>query len=167
MAGYDNIRMVGRNTTMYVAIQGPTEDPAGATLLPLGAVTTKSQSIEGNTLEANDSLVGSGFTEQQLASSSFSISVSGNYVRDPSLFPNYTFINALRKYRFQCATKELDKDPVILVVLEEPSGGVKVTAYMMISTISVEDNDSELRTFSMELVNAASPDYPPTMEDVA
>lgn len=163
MAGYDNLRVVGRNEELFVAIQDPTVDPALATFLPLGAVTTKSNSIEGNTLEANDSLVGSGFTEQQIASSSFSLSVSGNYVRDPSKFPNYTFINELRKYRFDCVTKELDKDPIILVKLKETD--VTITAYMLISSISTESNDSELKTFSMDLVNAASPDYPPTMID--
>lgn len=161
MAGCTNKRLVGRNSTLEVAIQCTTEDPATSTLLPIGAVTTKSFSIDGNALEANDSFSSSGFTESQLSTSSLSLSVSGNYVRDPDSYPNATFISELLVHRFGAVSQKLEEDPIILVKYTRPD--VTLTAYMIISSISVEDPDAEYSTFTMELVNATSPTYPPTL----
>lgn len=161
MTDCNNIRTAGRSSTMSVAIQCVTEDPATSTLLPLGPITTKSFSIDGNTLEANDSFASSGFTETQLGTSSLSMSVSGNYVRDPSAYPNFVFINQLLVHRFNSVKQTLSQDPVILVKYIRPD--VTLTAYMIITSINVEDPDSELSTFTMELANATSPEYPPTL----
>lgn len=161
MTEYTNKRFVGRNTTLSVSIQGVDNDPALATLLPLGAVTTKSYSIDGNVLEANDSFNASGFSENQLGSSSLSLSVSGNYVRDPDSFPNAEFIDALERHRFDKVKQDLSEDPVILVKYARP--GNTLLAYMIINSISVDDPDSEYSTYTMELSLATSPTYPPTL----
>jgi hypothetical protein len=163
MAEFTNIRTVGRNSTLNVAIAGVSNDPSSVTMLPLGAITTKSFSIDGNTLEANDSFASSGYTENQLATSSLSLSVSGNYIRAADDYPNYTFINALLKHRATAISQDLSTDPVILVEYVRPD--ITITFYALISSISVEDPDAELSTFTMELVNATSPDYPPTFVD--
>ena len=161
MAGCTNKRLIGRNSTLQVAIQCTNEDPATSTLLPIGAVTTKSFNIDGSALEANDSFSSSGFTESQLSTSSLSLSVSGNYVRDADNYPNATFISDLLIHRFNSVNQTLSEDPVILVKYVRPD--VTLTAYMIISSISVEDPDAEYSTFTMELVNATSPTYPPTL----
>ena len=159
--GCDTKRLVGRDSTLEVAIQCSTENPATTTFEPLGAVTSKNFSIDGTTIEANDSLSDSGFTETQLSTSSISLSVSGNYVRDPTAYPNVTLIGELIKHRFDSVTVGLSEDPVILVKYARPD--VTLTAYMIIVSISVEDPDAELSTYTMELTNASSKDYPPTM----
>lgn len=161
MAGDTNKRLVGRNSTLSVAIQNTSEDPSTSTLLPLGAITTKSFSIDGNTLEANDSFASSGFSENQLSTSSLSLSVSGNYVRDPDSYPNAEFISALLVHRFGAIKQDLSEDPIILV--EYVRADVTLTAYMLINSISVEDPDADLSTFTLELSNATSPTYPPTL----
>ena len=159
-----NKRVIGRTSSMSVAIQNTTNDPATSTLFPLGAVTTKGFNIDGNVIEANDSFNSSGFTENQLASSSFTISVSGNYVRDPDLYPNFQFINQLLKHRFAAGVDPtLSTSPVILV--EYKRADITLTAYMIINSINVDDPDSDLSTFTMELSNATSPTYPPALTD--
>ena len=161
MATCKNTRLVGRNSTLEFAIQCVDEDPALTTFKPLGAVTTKSFSIDGNSLEANDSFSSSGFTENQISTSSLSLSVSGNYVRDPDSFPNSGFISELLVHRFNAIKQDLSEDPIILV--RYTRADVTLTAYMLVSSISVEDPDADLSTFTMELANAASPTYPPTL----
>lgn len=161
MAGCTNKRLVGRNSTLQVAIQCTDSDPATSTLKPIGAVTTKSFSIDGNVIEANDSFASSGFSENQLATSSLSLSVSGNFVRDPESYPNATFISELMVYRFSAVNQTLSEDPVILVKYVRPD--VTLTAYMIINSISVDDPDAELSTYTLELSNATSPTYPPTL----
>ena len=156
-----NKRLIGRNSTFEVAIQCTTEDPATTDFLPLGAITTKSFSIDGSVLEANDSFASSGFTENQMATSALTLSVSGNYVRDPDSFPNATFISALLVHRFNSIKQDLSEDPIILVRYVRPD--VTLTAYMLINSINVEDPDADLSTFTMELSNATSPTYPPTL----
>lgn len=158
MADCKNIRTVGRNSKINVAIACADQDPSGLTLLPLGAVTTKSFNVEGNTLEANDSFASSGFTENQLGTSSFSVSVSGNYVRDSSNYPNNLFINQLLKHRINAVKQDLSQDPVIYVEYVRPD--VTIKAYMLITSINIEDADAELSSFTMELSNATSPTYP-------
>lgn len=162
MAEFDNIRAVGGLTKLYVAIQGVSNDPETSTLLPLGAVSTITFSIDGNVLEANDSLTSSGFTENQMGKSQVSISCSGNYVRDPSAYPNFQFINALQQHRIATVKQDISQDPVILVRVDAPD--YTFTAYMLINSISIENPNSELSTFSMELSNATSPIYPPIYE---
>ena len=159
--GCTNKRLVGRNSTLEFAIQCTDEDPALTTYKPLGAVTTKSFSIDGNSLEANDSFASSGFTENQLSTSALSLSVSGNYVRDPDSYPNSGFISELLVYRFNAIKQNLSEDPVILVRYVRPD--VTLVAYMIINSITVDDPDADLSTFTMELVNATSPTYPPTL----
>ena len=161
MADCKNKRLIGRNSTLSVAIQCQDNDPATSTLSPLGAITTKSFSIDGNVIESNDSFNSSGFTESQLSSSSLSLSVSGNYVRDADSYPNALFINQLLVHRFDSVKTDLSEDPVILVKYVRPD--VTLTAYMIINSISVEDPDAELSTYTMELSLATSPDYPPTL----
>ena len=158
MADCKNIRMIGRSSKINVAIACVDQDPSGLTLLPLGAITTKSFNIEGNTLEANDSFASSGFTENQLGTSSFSISVSGNYVRDESNYPNFTFIGALIKHRMAAVKQDLSQDPVIYVEYVRPD--ITIKGYMLINSINVEDADAEFSSFTMELSNATSPTYP-------
>jgi len=153
--------MVGRQSTLEVAIQCTTENPATSTLKPIGAVTTKSFSIDGNSMEANDSFSSSGFTESQLSTSSISLSLSGNYVRDPESYPNATFISELMVYRFGAVKQDLSENPVILIRYVRPD--VTLTAYMVINSISVEDPDADFSTFTMELALATSPTYPPTL----
>jgi len=159
--GCKNPRLVGRDSTLQTAIQCTDEDPATSTLKPIGAVTTKSFSIDGTVIEANDSFSSSGFTENQLSTSSLSLSVSGNYVRDPESFPNATFISELLIYRFNAVHQDLSESPVILVKYVRPD--VTLTAYMIINSINVDDPDADLSTFTMELSNATSPTYPPTL----
>lgn len=161
MVDCKNKRTIGRNSTLSVAIQCQDNDPAQAVLNPLGAITTKSFSIDGNALEANDSFNASGFSENQLGSSSLTLSVSGNYVRDPDSYPNATFINQLLVHRFDSVKQDLSQDPVILVKYVRPD--VTLTAYMIINSISVEDPDAEFSTYTMELSLATSPLYPPTL----
>lgn len=161
MAECQNKRLIGRNSTLSVAIQCVDNDPSASTLLPLGAITTKSFSIDGNALEATDSFNSSGFTENQLSTSSLSLSVSGNYVRDPDSYPNATFINQLIVHRFDSVKQDLSQDPVILVKYVRPD--VTLTAYMIITSISVEDPDADFSTYTMELSLATSPTYPPTL----
>lgn len=157
----DNKRMVGRTSVLSIAIQCTDEDPATSTLQPLGAITTKSFSIDGNVLEANDSFAGSGFTENQLSNSSISLSVSGNYVRDPDSYPNATFISELIIERFNSVNVNLSQDPIALIKYVRPD--VTLTAYMIINSISVEDPDAEFSTWSAEFSLATSPTYPPTL----
>ena len=159
--GCPNKRMVGRNSTLEYAVQCTDSDPAETTFKPLGAVTTKSFSIDGNSLEANDSFASSGFSENQLSTSSLSLSVSGNYVRDPDSYPNSGFISELLVHRFNSIKQDLSEDPVILVRYVRPD--VTLTAYMIITSINVEDPDADLSTFTMELANATSPTYPPSL----
>lgn len=162
MAGCKNKRMIGRSSTLEIAIQCTNENPATSTLLPLGAVTTKSFSIDGNSIEANDSFSSSGYTENQLSTSSLALSVSGNYVRDPNNYPNFLFISQLLVHRFNAVKQDLSEDPIILVKYVRPD--VTLTAYMIINSINVDDPDADLSTFTMELSNATSPTYPPTLE---
>lgn len=163
MAGDINKRTVGRMTTMSVAIQDTTNDPSTSTLSPLGAITTKGFNIDGNNIEVNDSSNSSGFTESQLSSSTFTLSVSGNCIRDPSLFPNDITIDALIEHRFNCVVQGLGESPVILVEYKRPTK--TLTAYMIINSISIDDPDADLTTFSMELSLATSPTYPLTYVD--
>jgi len=158
--GSTNTRLVGRNSSISVAIQDPTEDPSTSTLKPLGAVTTKSFTIDGNSLEANDSSASSGFTENQISTSSLSLSVSGNYVRDTTSYPNDAFISDLLVHRVNSIKQDLSEDPIILVKYVRPD--ITLTAYMIITSISIEDPDADYSTFTLELSNAVSPDYPPT-----
>lgn len=164
MAEYDNKRTVGRNSRLHVAIQGVSNDPATSTLFPLGMVTTKSFAMNGNVLTANDSSNNSAFIENQMGTRELTLSVSGNYARNPADMPNELFINALQAHFMGLsADASLSQDPVILIKYIRPDK--TLTAYMMINSISVEDPDAELSTFSMELSLAASPTYPPTWED--
>ena len=158
MTDCKNIRTIGRSSKINVAIACVDQDPSGLTLLPLGAVTTKSFNIEGNTLEATDSFASSGFTENQMGTSSFTISVSGNYVRDAGNYPNFMFISQLLKHRFNSVKQDLSQDPVIYV--EYVRADVTIKGFMLINSISVEDPDAEFSTFSLELSNATSPTYP-------
>lgn len=153
--------MIGRNSTLQIAIQCTSVDPATSTLLPLGAVTTKSFSIDGNEMTANDSFSSSGFTENQLSTSTLTLSVSGNYVRDADSYPNAAFISQLLVERFGAVQQDLSKDPIVLVKYVRPD--VTLTAYMIIKSISVEDPDEEFSTFSAEFSLATSPTYPPTL----
>ena len=162
MEGCQNKRMIGRSSTLQIAIQCTNEDPESSTLLPLGAVTTKSFSIDGNVIEANDSFASSGYSENQLSTSSLSLSVSGNYVRDPDNYPNFMFISQLLVHRFNAVKQDLSEDPIILVKYVRPD--VTLTAYMVINSINVDDPDADLSTFTMELSNATSPTYPPKLE---
>lgn len=160
---FENIREIGGATKLYVAIQGVHNDPATTDFLPLGAVSSLSWSEDGNALEANDSLNGSGYTEFQRGKSTLGLSVSGNYVRNPSAFPNYLFIDALRKHFRNTVNKELNQDPIICVKVVEPT--ITTTGYFMIQSIGVEKPNAELSTFSMELALATSPLYPLTTTD--
>lgn len=153
--------MYGRNSVLEVAIQCTTENPATTTFKPIGAVTTKSFSLDGNSVEINDSSSSSGFTQNELSTSSLSLSVSGNYVKDPTAYPNDTTISDLIVHRFNSVKQDLSEQPVILVRLTRPD--VTLTAYMIINSISVEDPDADLSTFTMELALAISPTYPPTL----
>lgn len=161
MAGCTNKRLIGRNSTLEFAIQCTDVDPATSTLLPLGAVTTKSFSIDGNELTANDSFSSSGFTENQLSTSTLTLSVSGNYVRDADSYPNAGFISDLLIERFGAVAQDLSKDPIVLIRYVRPD--VTLTAYMILKSISVEDPDAEYSTFTAEFSNATSPTYPPTL----
>jgi hypothetical protein len=64
-------------------------------------------------------------------------------------------------HRFNSIQQELSDDPIILVRYVRPD--VTLTAYMLINSINVEDPDADLSTFTMELSNATSPTYPPTL----
>lgn len=151
-------RHVGRITTLEVAFQCPDEDPAGATWTPIGAVTTKSMSIDGNTLEANDSAASSGFSETQLGTSQLSISLSGNCLKSDG---TASVIGQLERLRFDSVKQDLSEDPIILVRYARPIN--TLVGYMLINNISNEDPDSEYSTWSMELSLAPSPNYPPTL----
>lgn len=153
--------MYGRNSVLEVAIQCTTENPATTTFKPIGAVTTKSLSIEGNSQEVNDSSSSSGFTQNEISTSSLPISVSGNYVRDQTAYPNNVAISELFAYRFNSVKQDLSEQPVILVRLTRPD--LTFTGYMIINSISIEDPDADLSTFTMELALAISPTYPPTL----
>ena len=154
-------RNVGRQKLLGLAIQCTSEDPATTTFKYLGAVTTKNHSIEGNTAEVNDSDSTSGFTESQVTSSSISFSASGNYVNDGSLNENKTYINELRRYRFNAVNGLMSEDPV--VCLQYATYDDTLTGYFNIVSISIEDPDAELSTWSMEFALAPSPTYGPTL----
>ncbi len=157
----DNKYLFGRNSLLEVAIVDQSTDPSGVTFKPLGAVTTKSFSLDGNSVEVNDSASSSGFTQNQISTSSLTMSISGNRVRDPASFPNATLIAELMVHRFEAVKQNLSGDPVILVRLTQPD--LILTAYMLINSISDEMPDADLSTFSMELALAISPTYPPTL----
>ncbi|AZU97929.1 hypothetical protein [Vibrio phage LP.1] len=151
-------RHVGRITTLEVAFACPNEDPAGATFVPVGAVTTKSMSIDGNVLEANDSAASSGFSENQLSTSQLSISLSGNCLKTDG---TASVIGQIERLRFNAVKQDLSEDPIILVRYARPIN--TLTAYMIINSISNEDPDSEYSTWSMELSLAPAPLYPPSL----
>ena len=151
----------GRHSLLEVAIQCQDEDPATTTFKPLGAVTTKALSMDGNVIEINDSSSASGFTENQLATSSISLSISGNKVRDETSLPNATLVAELMRFRFNSVNQSISEDPVILVRLTGPDN--TLTAYMVLTSISDDMPDADLSTYSMELVLATSPTYPPTL----
>lgn len=159
-----NIHYVGRVSRIEVAIQDPTNDPTDPSTIfkNLGAVQAKSIGLEGNQLQTNNSSSTSGFDEAQLGTSSFTISASGLYVDETfEDAANNTYIAELQSHYFSSIKPDLSESPIILVKYVRPD--ITITAYMIIASINVDDNDAELSTWSMELVNAPSPLYPLTV----
>ena len=163
MEGCLTRRILGRETALRIAIQCPTEDPATTDFLELGAVTQKSLTQDGNTIESNDSSCASGYTEVQISTSSLSLSVSGNYLRAGLAGANEIPISDLQKYYNNSVRTDLSRNPIVLVQLAAPD--VTFTAYMLISSISIDYADAENASYSMEFMNAPSPTYPPTFVD--
>ena len=154
--GCDNLRHKGRLTTLQVALQCATENPATTAYQPLGAVNTKSLAFNGSPIEINDSS-STGLTENMMGQGAVNISLSGNCLREDGTM---TVMGAIERLWFNSCI-DGEKSPVILVEYARPVN--TLTAYMMVSSVSIEDPNAEVSTWTMELVLAESKLYPPTL----
>jgi hypothetical protein len=159
--GCDNApRHKGRLTTLQVALQCATENPATTTYSPLGAVNTKSLAYNGSPIEINDSSSG-GLTENMMGQGSIAVSLSGNCLREDGTM---TVMGAIERLWFNsCISGE--KSPVILIEYARPVN--TLVAYMMVSSVSIEDPTAEMSTWTMDLVLAQQSTYPPTLTATA
>ena len=159
--GCDNApRHKGRLTTLQVALQCATENPATTTYSPLGAVNTKSLALNGSPIAINDSSTG-GLTENMMGQGEIAISLSGNCLREDGTL---TVMGAIERLWFNSVISG-EKSPVILVEYARPVN--TFVGYMMVSSVSIEDPTAEISTWTMELTLAQSDIYPPSLTATA
>lgn len=148
---------IGRDATIEFALQCGDVDPATASFLPIGAVDTKSFELTANETSVFSDLSG-GFDENLIVNSSFTISAEGYSIAEDGTLTNQT---ALYKYYFNAVQNS--EQPTVLIRYTWPD--VTLVAYMNISTFNRSDPSSDASTYTLNLTNAPSSDFPPTLTD--
>ena len=150
-------KYIGRVATLEIAFQCADADPAGATFLPIGAVTTKGFELSANetSVYADDS---GGFDENLIVNSSFSLSCEGISRSADGVDSNQT---QLMKYYFNSLVS--GTQPVVLVRYTWPD--VTLVAYMNVNAFNRSDPVEDKSTFTSGFSKAPSPAYPPTLTD--
>lgn len=150
-------KYIGKTATLEIAFQCPDIDPASATFLPIGAVTTKGFELTANetSVYADDS---GGFDENLIVNSSFSLNCEGISRTSDGTDSNQT---ALFKYYFSSVSA--GEQPTVLVRYTWPD--VTLVAYMNMTAFNRTDPTDDKSTFTSGFSKAPSPSYPPTLTD--
>jgi hypothetical protein len=148
-------KYIGRVATLEIAFQCADADPAGATFLPIGAVTTKGFELSANetSVYADDS---GGFDENLIVNSSFSISCEGYSRSGDATDSNQT---ALMLYYFNSLVT--NTQPVVLVRYTWPD--LTLLAYMNVNAFNRSDPVDDKSSFTSGFSKAPSPAYQPTL----
>ena len=150
-------KYIGRTATLEIALLCPDQDPATATYLPLGAVTTKSFELSANetSVYADDS---GGFDENLIVNSAFTISAEGYSRSSDGTGSNQT---AIYKYYFNSFAD--NEQPTVLIRYTWPD--VTLVAYMNINAFNRSDPTDDKSSYTIGFSKAPSPSYPPTLTD--
>lgn len=148
---------IGRVATVEIAIQCGDVDPATATFLKLGAVTTKSFELSANETSVYSDLSG-GFDENLIVNSSFTISAEGY-----SIAQDGTDVNQTSVYKYYFNSFQANEQPTVLVRYTWPD--VTLIAYMNINAFNRSDPVDDKSSYTIGFSKAPSPSYPPTLTD--